>query len=101
MTHATAPLPRQPGLMTLAGPMFIELSLMIAVGLVGTALAARLSDATGFGAHGLPAIRPLADVERDHILGVLEAVGGNRTKAAAALGIGIATLFRKLKEYHV
>ncbi len=40
----------------------------------------------------------LADVERAHILRVLERVGGNRTKAAAALGIGAATLFRRLKE---
>lgn len=47
MTQPAAPLPRQPGLMTLAGPLFVELMLMIAVGLVGTALAARLSDATG------------------------------------------------------
>ncbi|MBI4887762.1 MAG: sigma-54-dependent Fis family transcriptional regulator [Acidobacteria bacterium] len=41
----------------------------------------------------------LAEVERAHILGVLESVGGNRTKAAAVLGIGPATLFRKLTEY--
>jgi len=41
--------------------------------------------------------RTLADVEREHILHVLDAVGGNRTKAAAMLGIGPATLFRKLK----
>jgi transcriptional regulator with PAS, ATPase and Fis domain len=41
--------------------------------------------------------RTLADVEREHILRVLDAVGGNRTKAAAMLGIGPATLFRKLK----
>lgn len=39
----------------------------------------------------------LADVERAHIQRVLESVGGNRTKAAAILGIGPATLFRKLK----
>ena len=48
-----------------------------------------------------PASRALADVERDHILGVVDAVEGNRTKAAAILGIGPATLFRKLKEYRV
>ena len=30
---------------------------------------------------------------------VLRAAGGNRTKAAATLGIGAATLYRKLKEY--
>ncbi len=41
----------------------------------------------------------LAEVERAHILHVLESVGGNRTKAAAVLGIGAATLFRKLKDY--
>jgi DNA-binding NtrC family response regulator len=30
---------------------------------------------------------------------VLRAVGGNRTQAAAKLGIGTATLYRKLKQY--
>jgi DNA-binding NtrC family response regulator len=44
-------------------------------------------------------IRPLADVERDYITSVLRAVGGNRAQAAAKLGIGTATLYRKLKEY--
>lgn len=43
--------------------------------------------------------RTLAAVERDHILQILESVDGNRTKAAAVLGIGPATLFRKLKAY--
>jgi transcriptional regulator with PAS, ATPase and Fis domain len=38
-------------------------------------------------------------VEREHILRVLATVGGNRAAAAAALGIGTATLYRKLKEY--
>ena len=32
---------------------------------------------------------------------LLDSVGGNRTKAAAVLGIGPATLFRRLKEYRV
>jgi two-component system response regulator HydG len=41
----------------------------------------------------------LADVERRHILAVLAASDGNRAKAAATLGIGTATLYRKLKEY--
>jgi two-component system, NtrC family, response regulator HydG len=53
----------------------------------------------GRGAPG--AARTLADVERGHILGVLEASGGNRARAAAQLGIGTATLFRKLKRYGV
>jgi len=44
-------------------------------------------------------VRPLSDVERDYILSVLRVVGGNRAKAAEKLGIGIATLYRKLKEY--
>ena len=43
--------------------------------------------------------RTLADIEREHILHVLESAGGHRTKAAAMLGIGPATLFRKLKGY--
>ncbi len=44
-------------------------------------------------------VRPLAEVEREYILGVLASVGGNRTQAAARLGIGTATLYRKLREY--
>jgi Nif-specific regulatory protein len=44
-------------------------------------------------------VRPLAEVEREHILQVLEALGQNRTAAAKALGIGRNTLSRKLREY--
>ena len=43
--------------------------------------------------------RSLADVEREYITAVMKASGGNRTKAAATLGIGAATLYRKLKQY--
>jgi transcriptional regulator with PAS, ATPase and Fis domain len=43
--------------------------------------------------------RSLADVERDYILAVLEANGGNRVRAASQLAIGTATLYRKLKSY--
>jgi transcriptional regulator with PAS, ATPase and Fis domain len=43
--------------------------------------------------------RPLEDVEREYILAAVENVGGNRTRAAAELGIGLATLKRKLKQY--
>jgi Nif-specific regulatory protein len=42
---------------------------------------------------------PLAEVERQHILRVLESVKGNRTAAAKVLEIGRNTLARKLKEY--
>jgi two-component system, NtrC family, response regulator HydG len=41
--------------------------------------------------------RPLAEVERLHIQAVLKKCDGHRKKAAAALGISTATLWRKLK----
>jgi len=41
----------------------------------------------------------LAEAERRHILAVLEAQGGHRGRSAALLGIGPATLYRKLKRY--
>ncbi|MBI3181367.1 MAG: sigma 54-interacting transcriptional regulator [Myxococcales bacterium] len=47
------------------------------------------------------AIMALADVERRHILAVLEQLKGNRTAAAKALRIGRNTLARKLKEYGI
>ncbi len=43
--------------------------------------------------------RPLEDVEREYILAAVESAGGNRTHAAAELGIGLATLKRKLRRY--
>ncbi len=43
--------------------------------------------------------RTLAEVERDHILATLAAVGGNRARAAERLGIGVATLYRKIEQY--
>jgi DNA-binding NtrC family response regulator len=46
---------------------------------------------------GVP--RLLDDVEKDCILGALEQSGGNRIKAAALIGMGVATLYRKLKIY--
>ena len=47
------------------------------------------------------AVRPLAELEKDAILHALEAVGGNRRKAAELLGIGERTLYDKLKKYGV
>ncbi len=41
----------------------------------------------------------LADVERAHIEAVLAAAEGNRTAAAGRLGIGVSTLYRKLKAW--
>jgi two-component system, NtrC family, response regulator len=41
----------------------------------------------------------LADVEKAHIQKILAHSGGNKTKTASLLGIGLATLYRKLDEY--
>ena len=46
-------------------------------------------------------VEPLADVERRHILSVYEQLGHNKTQAALALGIGLQTLYRKLKAYGI
>jgi two-component system response regulator HydG len=43
--------------------------------------------------------RRLDEVEKDHILATLALHGGNQTRTAEALGIGTATLYRKLKSY--
>jgi DNA-binding NtrC family response regulator len=42
---------------------------------------------------------PLSEVEKNHILRVLESSGGNRTRASETLGISIRTLRNKLQEY--
>lgn len=46
-------------------------------------------------------VLPLAEMEREYILRVLEKFGGNRTRAAKALDIGLNTLWRKLRAYGV
>jgi DNA-binding NtrC family response regulator len=43
---------------------------------------------------------PLDEVERRYILRVVEAVGGNKTQAAAILRLDRKTLYRKLESYH-
>src|SRR6185437_13227793 len=42
---------------------------------------------------------PLEEVERRYILRVLEALGGNKTRAAQVLGLDRKTLYRKLERY--
>ncbi|HZN03520.1 MAG TPA: sigma-54 dependent transcriptional regulator [Candidatus Polarisedimenticolia bacterium] len=43
--------------------------------------------------------RTMEEIEREAILRALAETGGNRTRAAELLGIGLRTLQRKLKEY--
>ena len=43
--------------------------------------------------------RTLEDMEREYILAVLARNGGNRARTAEQLDIGVATLYRKLKQY--
>jgi transcriptional regulator with PAS, ATPase and Fis domain len=44
-------------------------------------------------------VQPLSEIERAHILEVLDLNGGNQTRTAEQLQIGSATLYRKLKSY--
>jgi transcriptional regulator of acetoin/glycerol metabolism len=44
-------------------------------------------------------VQPLSEVEKDYILAVLELNDGNQTRTAKQLGIGSATLYRRLKKY--
>ena len=44
---------------------------------------------------------PLVEIEKRHILRVLERTGGNRKESAQALGIATNTLWRKLRQYGV
>ncbi len=46
-----------------------------------------------------PADASLADVEKAHVLRVLESVDGNKKKAAEILGIDRSTLYARLKQY--
>jgi len=46
-------------------------------------------------------VLPLAELERQAILGALEYTRGDRAVAAHLLGIGRTTLYRKLKEYRL
>ena len=51
-------------------------------------------------AHACPVL-PLAELEKQAILGALEYTRGDRAVAAHLLGIGRTTLYRKLKEYRL
>jgi DNA-binding NtrC family response regulator len=66
------------------------------------------SESAGAGGPTRPALalapapaeaRSLREIERLSILAALDRHGGNQTRAAAELGIGVSTLYRKLKSY--
>jgi len=50
---------------------------------------------------GGSALVSLEQVKRRHVERVLAATGGNRTKAAKILGIGLRTLQRYIKSYGI
>ncbi|MFX1702671.1 sigma-54 dependent transcriptional regulator [Chitinophaga sp. CC14] len=43
----------------------------------------------------------LADMEKTHIIRVLAHAKGNKTRAAELMGIGLTTLYNKIKEYNI
>jgi DNA-binding NtrC family response regulator len=51
--------------------------------------------------HAVAGPKTLRDLEREAILAALSAHGGNRRKAAEQLGIGLRTLYARLKEYGI
>ena len=51
--------------------------------------------------HAPGAVHTLEEGERQYIAAALRSNGGNRTKTAKQLEIGIATLHRKIKEYNL
>ncbi|HKL78778.1 MAG TPA: helix-turn-helix domain-containing protein [Gammaproteobacteria bacterium] len=55
--------------------------------------------ATPTGEGDWPVWASLEEVERRHILQVLDRVAGHRERAAEILGINKTTLWRKLKQY--
>ncbi len=48
-----------------------------------------------------PAVKTLAELEREAILGAIRTLRGDKLQAARLLGIGKTTLYRKLKEYGI
>ena len=55
-------------------------------------------DATG---APVPEVATLADLERQHILDVMQRTGGSRMRAAQMLGIATSPLYEKLKRYDI
>ena len=53
------------------------------------------------GEAAAPAVKTLAELEREAILGAIRTLNGDKLQAAKLLGIGKTTLYRKLKEYGI
>jgi two-component system, NtrC family, response regulator len=51
--------------------------------------------------HTIASNFSLAEVEKAHIQKILLNTGGNKTRTAQLLQIGLATLYRKLEEYNL
>ena len=59
----------------------------------------RVPGASAWPAKAPTRLLPLATVEREHVLGVLDACDGRQADAARILGIGRSTLWRKLEAW--
>jgi two-component system response regulator HydG len=59
----------------------------------------RASPLTATTATSASVVRRLAEIEKEYIVAALELNAGNQTRTAEQLGIGSATLYRKLKSY--
>ena len=57
--------------------------------------------AEGIVAEDTAPIKPLAEVEKTHILNAYKQTGNNKSKTARLLGIGLNTLRRKLTRYGI
>jgi len=60
-----------------------------------------LSKVTTGSSETVGGARKLEEVERRHILRILEESGGNHVRAAETLGLDRRTLYRKLDKYKV
>jgi len=59
----------------------------------------RKTQSSDFHQEGSFQVKSLAEVERDHILKTYRLAGGNKSRTAKLLGIGLNTLRRKLESY--
>lgn len=78
----------------IAGSLLVEKGKVLTLGSTSEAIhSSRAAHA------GEEAWLPLQEAEKRHIYRILDGVGGNRTRAARILGIGLRTLQRKIKEF--